>query len=210
MKSNLIKACLSTLIFSVSLASWAQDKSPVSITPQKGLDINKAAEEYRDWQARFKDDAEKFIAEVKRSKRALNQEAVKAHFARSLSPGFPMMFFGEETQTRDLAGRSPIFMGPVTLLIRALTDLHASPVGYGGMQKLRSGEAAEVWYVSLPFDKEDFQALPSYQLPPYGKLERDVFPIVFFQRGKDDKLLAANFSIELLKITNEAFERRLQ
>lgn len=210
MKSYFFKSFFLVSLLSASLSSWGQsDLSFSKVKPQKEFAGEKAIQEYRDWQGRFKSDAKKFIAEVRNSKRVLTPDEVKQYFNQSISSAFDLEIFGEKGQ-REVRFSSPQFGDAVSLLIHMLTDTQTAAVGNGGIFKLKNGQMVEVWYVAFPLSKDVLQsAFPKYELPAYGKLQRNTFPIVFFQRNTNGQLLVAAFSKELIIVLEEAIKERV-
>lgn len=182
------------------------------------FDRVEAKERYRNWYNRFETDFAEFEKACKNG--PLEPVRVNEIFVHSVAPDSRMtQFLGNFASQPGLMRGSAGDPGAVSMAYIMVTTLkQALPAGYGGEyrpEKPVPGDADSfVWYIHIHAgdDMRDTFSNPKnfnpYRLPPYGVLERNVYPFVNF-RDKDGKLFLTGISAETVKVFNAFWQLQL-
>lgn len=175
---------------------------------QEKFDRETASREFRDFQQRLRLDVDTLaginLPLAKGDGDAALAELRKA-FGNSVAPG-PK----GDAILGNMIARGP--GGIVSPWGEMMMDVRnrACAVGFGGTFT-DEGRKVELWYVDLnPFDQGAMAAFENPQLPPYGSVQRDVFPALVFERDEQNRLKWYAVSREMGTILNEWFRIQLQ
>jgi hypothetical protein len=203
------------LLFTLIIVVLAAGSHPVQA---EIFDRVAAKERYRGWYRRFKAD----FTEFEKTSQAgpLDTARLNAIFAHSVAPDSRMthllLYFTSRPDTMRGSNGEPGAVSVAFIMVKTLE--HALPAGFGGPynnEKPVPGDAGSfVWYMHIHAGDEmaDFFNNPKvftpYRLPPYGVMERNVYPFVTF-RDDGGKLYLSGLPAEFVKALNAIWQLQM-